>query len=113
MAGTTQCVVMLLIYALSDVNFDFYSEICAFLEWLASKTINDMEVAVQRVVEGGQSGREAPHPAQGCIRVSQWPKEPGQWPYITQSLSNKTYLLSTGPFSSSAKITSYGNMQRK
>lgn len=112
MAGTTQCVVMLLIYALSDVNFDFYSEICAFLEWLASKTIYDMEVVVQRVVEGGQAGREAPQAAQGCTS-SQWPKEPGQWPSITQSLSNKTVLLSTDPFSSSAKITSYGNMQRK
>lgn len=114
-AGTTSRVVMLLLYSLSDVNLDFYSQICAFLQWLASKTISrpGMEaVDLQRVQAEGSAGNRAPRADRGCIS-KQWPKEPGQWPYTTRYRSNRTVSQSTDPFSSSAKIISFGNMQRK
>jgi len=84
---------MLLTHTLSDVNLDFYSQICAFLEWLASKMISrpgmEVVVALQRVQSEGPAGSQAPRPDRGSIS-KQWPKEPGQWPYTTQYRSNRT-----------------------
>lgn len=113
-AGTTVCVVMLLIHLLSSVSFDFSSKICALLEWLALKTTcpAGMEVSVPRAQVEVEAGTQAPRPARGCTS-NPWPKEPGQWPYTTPYLSNRTVSQSTGLCSSSVRIISYGNMPKR
>lgn len=113
-AGTTVCVVMLFLYLLSSVSLDLLSKICAILEWLASKRnyLTGVEGSVKRAHQGGQVGQQAPQAALGCTN-NQWPKEPGQWPFTTPSLSSRAVLLSTGLSSSLVRIVSYGNMPKR
>lgn len=108
------CVVMLLLCLLSSLSLDFFTKICAIVEWLDSKRNypTGVEGSVKRAHQGGQVGQQAPQAALGCTN-NQWPKEPGQWPFTTPSLSSRAVLLSTGLYSSLVRTVSYGNMPKR
>ena len=113
-------VVMLLPSICIDTRLDSPCWICAFPEWLASQKISpaameevvEAEAEVDRAAGEGVPGVAVLQGARGCTS-SRWLNEPGQWPYTTPTLSNKTASPSTAPCSSSARTTSFGSMQNE
>ena len=96
--GWSLFVVMRLPSITTETSLDFPFWICAFPEWHASQKIYPPGMEEAQAAEGeadralgeGEPGVVvALRAARGCTS-SRWPREPGQWPFITRTLSNKT-----------------------
>lgn len=115
--GWSVCVVMFFPSISTDTSLDFLLWICAFPEWLALQKIYPLAMEEALAAEGevdrargeGEPGVVALRVAKGCTS-SPWPRERGQWPFTTPTLSNRAALLSTAPSSSSARTISSGSM---
>ena len=96
--GWSLFVVMRLPSIPTETSLDFPFWICAFPEWHASQKIYPPGMEEAQAAEGeadralgeGEPGVVvALRAARGCTS-SRWPREPGQWPFITRTRSNKT-----------------------